>query len=132
MKERFEVMKKQAELEIFQLLRGLVFESLRHAIKDPTPGGKVRLHYAHATAAELCALAIRKRNVIDEFYGNPRHAVFVVGEVPTAGERLHCQIAIATHNFERALYDLFGFVIRNRSVGRLGRAPRRGDQHKEH
>src|SRR2546428_12322744 len=62
----------QAELEIFQLLGGLIFQSLCHAIKDPTLGGKVRLHYAHAAAAEFRAFTVWKRNVIDEAHGNPR------------------------------------------------------------
>jgi len=123
----------QAEFEIFQLLGSLVFQSLRRAIKDPTVLGKVRLHYAHAAAAEFRAFMVGKGNVIDEPHGDPRHAVFVIGEETATGDCLHRKIAIAAHSLDRSLHDLFGFVVgsRGRSVGRLSRAPYGGDQHEK-
>ena len=100
------------DFEVFELLRRLIFQRQRRAIINPAAVAKIRLHDVCTAAAEFRAFFVGIRNVIDELHRNARRAVVVFGEEAAANHSFDLQIRIAADALERALDNLFSFVVR--------------------
>src|SRR5262249_31339126 len=74
-----------SDLKVFNLLGGLILESLCRAVEQPTMVSHVRLHNVLAAPAEFGTFAIGISNVIDKTNRNSRRAVTVFGEKSAAG-----------------------------------------------
>ena len=100
------------DFEVFELLRRLIFQRQRRAVINPAAVAKIRLHDVRAATAEFRAFFVGIKNVINELHRNARGAVMVFSKKAAANHSFDLQIRIAADALERALDNLFSFVVR--------------------